>query len=478
MRPGTTEELAARFPPGFLWGAATAAYQIEGATTEGGRGPSIWDTFSHTPGRTLGGHTGDVAADHWHRWQDDVELMSELGLGAYRFSMAWSRIQPTGSGPVSRAGLDFYSRLVDALLNKGIQPLPTLYHWDLPQPLEDAGGWPARETALRFGEYAGIVAAHLGDRIPLWLTLNEPWCSAYLGYAAGVHAPGRTDPPAAMAAVHHLNLAHGLGAQAIRASVAPEAQVGIALNLHVPRPADPTSQLDHDAARKVDALANRAFLQPLLEGRYPEDLIQDTASVTDFSFVRAGDLDVTASPLSVLGVNYYASCAVRHYDGRSDRATADGHGEGASPWVGAHDVEFPASEPPHTAMGWNIDPGAFTELLTGLARRYPRLPLLVTENGAAFEDTVAKDGAVHDSERIAYLDAHLAAVADSIERGADVRGYLVWSLLDNFEWAYGYDRRFGIVRVDYETQSRSVKDSGRWYAELLQQHQTVALQRR
>ncbi|MGW5240446.1 GH1 family beta-glucosidase [Monashia sp. NPDC004114] len=467
------EDLAARFPAGFRWGAATAAYQIEGGVHADGRGASIWDRFSHTPGRTLGGDTGDVAVDHYHRWRDDVRLMADLGLQAYRFSIAWPRIQPTGRGPANRAGLDFYSRLVDALLDNGIQPVPTLYHWDLPQALEDAGGWPERDTAYRFAEYAGLVAERLGDRIPLWLTLNEPWCTAYLGYAAGVHAPGRTEAAAAMAAVHHLNLAHGLGGRAVRAVAGEQAGIGAALNFHVPRPVDPDDPRDLDAVRKVDALANRAFLAPMLEGRYPDDLVRDVASVTDFGFVRDGDLQQAAIPMTTLGVNYYASCLVRHYSGQEPRATADGHGEGASPWVGADDIEFPATAPPHTAMGWNIDPAGLTELLTGLSQRYPGLPLLITENGAAFADTVSPDGRVRDDGRTDYVRRHLGAVADALDTGADVQGYLVWSLLDNFEWAYGYDRRFGIVRVDYDTLERTVKDSGRFYAALVAHHRAT-----
>ncbi|WP_404389302.1 GH1 family beta-glucosidase [Humibacillus xanthopallidus] len=464
--------LAARFPTDFRWGAATAAYQIEGAVHEGGRGPSIWDTFSHTPGRTAGGDTGDVAVDHFHRWRDDVALMADLGLQSYRFSIAWPRIQPTGRGPANEEGLDFYSGLVDALLDKGIRPVPTLYHWDLPQALEDSGGWPERDTAFRFADYAGLVTERLGDRIPLWLTLNEPWCSAYLGYAAGVHAPGRTEPTAAMAAVHHLNLAHALGAKAIRAVSGADTGIGAALNFHLPRPADPTDPRDLDAVRRVDALANRAFLQPMMEGRYPDDLICDVAGVTNFDFVRDDDLDTLTTPLTTLGINYYSSCVVRHYDGATPRATADGHGDGASPWVGADHVEFPPTAPPHTAMGWNIDPSGFTELLVGLSRRYPDLPLLVTENGSAFHDRVDADGRVRDTERTDYLRRHLGAVADALDAGADVRGYLVWSLLDNFEWAYGYDRRFGIVRVDDDTQERTVKDSGRFYAAVLAAHRS------
>lgn len=456
-----------RFPDGFAWGAATAAYQIEGGAGEDGRGRSIWDTFSHTPGKTLNGDTGDVACDHYHRWAEDLGHLAELGLDAYRFSISWPRVQPGGRGRLNRAGVDFYSHLVDGLLERGVKPVVTLYHWDLPQELEDAGGWPARDTAARFADYAEHLARELGDRIHQWTTLNEPWCTAYLGYAAGVHAPGRTDPAAALAAVHHLNLAHGLAVRAIR-SVLPDAPVSVTLNLHVTRPADSDSDADRDAVRQIDAQANRAFLGPMLDGAYPDDLFADTATITDWSFVRDGDLAAAQAPLDVLGVNYYSTQLVRRWDGAGERSAADGHAPGlGSPWVAADDVEFVTPPGPYTAMGWNIDPSGMTELLDRLSRTYPQLPLMITENGAAFDDQVSDDGTVHDPRRVGYLHDHIAAVGAALDAGADVRGYFAWSLLDNFEWSYGYDRRFGLLYVDYPTQKRIWKDSAHWYRDLV-----------
>ncbi|MEU1249314.1 GH1 family beta-glucosidase [Micromonospora arida] len=453
------------FPESFVWGSATAAYQIEGAAHEDGRGPSIWDTYSHTPGRTLNGDTGDVAADHYHRWADDLGHIADLGLDAYRFSISWPRVQPGGSGRFNQAGIDFYSRLVDGLLERGVRPVATMYHWDLPQELEDAGGWAARETALRFQEYAAGIVGALGDRVHTWTTLNEPWCSAYLGYASGVHAPGRTEPAAALAAVHHLNLAHGLAGRVVR-ELAPSAELSVTLNLHVVRGASDSAP-DQDAVRRIDALANRAFLGPMLDGEYPADLLADTASVTDWSFVREGDEKLIAVPLDVLGVNYYSSTLVRAWDGVSARSDADGHGASTStPWVAAENVDFLPQPGPYTAMGWNIDPPALTELLLRLQREYPSQPMMITENGAAFDDVVSADGRIHDDRRIDYLRRHIGAVADARAQGADVRGYFVWSLLDNFEWGYGYDRRFGIIRVDYDTQVRTWKDSAHWYQRL------------
>ena len=451
------------FPPDFVWGAATASYQIEGAVSEDGRTPSIWDTFSHTPGATMNGDTGDVAADHYHRWAGDLDLMVELGLDAYRFSIAWPRIQPHGSGPFNQAGLDFYSRIVDGLLERGIKPVVTLYHWDLPQELEDGGGWPVRETALRFEDYARGVVGTLGDRVHTWTTLNEPWCSAYLGYSSGVHAPGRTEPAAALAAVHHLNLAHGLAGRVVR-ELAPHAQLSVTLNLHVVRPDTPGSEADRDAVRQIDALANRAFLGPMLDGAYPADLLADTASVTDWAFVQDGDERTAAVPLDVLGVNYYSTQRVTRWDGSGPKASSDGHGDSVhSAWPGAQTVEFLQQPGPYTAMGWNIDPGGLTELLLRLHHEYPALPLMITENGAAFHDVVTPDGAIHDDDRVAYLRDHINSVAQARDKGADVRGYFLWSLMDNFEWAYGYDRRFGMIRIDYDTQQRLWKDSAHWY---------------
>ncbi|HEU5474559.1 MAG TPA: GH1 family beta-glucosidase [Actinophytocola sp.] len=445
------------FPPGFLWGAATAAYQIEGATAADGRGPSIWDTFSHTPGKVSGGDTGDVAADHYRGFREDVALMAELGLPAYRFSVSWPRVQPGGRGPANPRGLDHYDRLVDALLEHGIRPVLTLYHWDLPQELEDAGGWGARDTAARFAEYAVLVADRLGGRVPLWTTLNEPWCSAFLGYAAGVHAPGRTDPALALRAAHHLLLAHGLGTAALRAALPAGTQVSITLNLHAVEPASDTPAAA-DAVRRIDGLGNRLFLDPLLRGRYPADLLADTDEITDWGFVRSGDEPAIAAPIDVLGVNYYAPTLV------------DGGGtgpDGPSPWPGCADVRFVESTGPATAMGWPIDAGGLRALVHRVHTEYPGIPLMITENGAAFDDLVNSDGAVRDPERIAYLREHLAAVHDAIEAGVDLRGYFVWSLLDNFEWAYGYSKRFGIVHVDYATQRRVWKDSAHWYREVI-----------
>lgn len=455
------------FPDGFLWGVATAAYQIEGAVGEDGRTPSIWDAFSRVPGTILAGETGDIAADHYHRYRDDVALMRELGIGAYRFSVSWSRVVPGGSGPANRRGLDFYSRLVDALLESGIRPVLTLYHWDLPQELEDAGGWANRSTAERFAEYATTVARALGDRVDLWTTLNEPWCSAFLGYGAGVHAPGRTDAADALRATHHLLLAHGLATAALRNELPPAAKLAITLNLAAVRTAG-TSEADVDAVRRVDGLANRLFLEPILRGRYPADVVADTGSVTDWSFVQESDEAIIAAPIDLLGVNYYTPTVVAAYDGRGARALADGHAAGAATaWPASDGVEFPAQPGPHTAMGWNIDADGLHELLLRLGRDYPGLPLLVTENGAAFDDRPDEAGAIQDHERIRYLREHLVAVHRAIAAGVDVRGYFVWSLLDNFEWTYGYSKRFGIVYVDFETQKRFPKASARWYRDVL-----------
>ncbi|MFJ9699754.1 GH1 family beta-glucosidase [Streptomyces fradiae] len=453
-----------QFPPGFLWGAATAAYQIEGAAAEDGRTPSIWDTFSHTPGKVFGGHTGDVAVDHYHRFRDDVRLMKELGLTAYRFSVSWSRVQPTGRGPAVQKGLDFYRALVDELLAAGVRPALTLYHWDLPQELEDAGGWPERATAERFADYAALVADALGDRVDRWTTLNEPWCSAFLGYGSGVHAPGRTDPVAALRAAHHLNLGHGLAVRALRAALPARAEVGVSLNLHEVRPLTAAPQ-DVEAARRIDAVGNRVWLGPMLQGAYPEDLVADTAGLTDWAFVRPGDTAAAHQPLDFLGVNYYTPTLVSAPGGAEPGMADGGHGGGPySPWPAADEVVFHQPPGERTAMGWSVDASGLYDLLTRVARAHPDLPLYVTENGAAYEDAVGPDGSVHDPERTAYVHAHLEAVHRAVQDGADVRGYFLWSLLDNFEWAYGYAKRFGIVHVDYAEQTRTPKSSALWYA--------------
>ncbi|MCX5382288.1 GH1 family beta-glucosidase [Streptomyces sp. NBC_00083] len=456
-----------RFPPGFLWGAATSAYQIEGAAAQDGRTPSIWDTFSHTPGRTAGGDTGDVAVDHYHRMREDVALMAELGLTSYRFSVSWSRVQPTGRGPAVQRGLDFYRRLVDELLHHGIAPALTLYHWDLPQELEDAGGWPARETAYRFAEYGALVGAALGDRVERWTTLNEPWCSAFLGYASGVHAPGRTDPAASLRAAHHLNLAHGEATSALRAAMPARNQIAVSLNSAVVRPRSQDAA-DLDAVRRIDDLANGIFHGPMLHGAYPERLFADTASVTDWSFVHDGDPRAIHQPLDALGLNYYTTSLVSAADPHGADARADGHGASPhSPWPGAGAVAFHQPPGERTAMGWTIDPSGLYDLLLRYAKEAPGLPLLVTENGAACDDAPGPDGAVHDPDRIRYLHGHLASVRRAIEAGADVRGYYLWSLMDNFEWSYGFGKRFGAVYVDYATLARTPKASARWYAELI-----------
>ncbi|MFC5720393.1 GH1 family beta-glucosidase [Streptomyces gamaensis] len=457
------------FPPGFLWGAATAAYQIEGAAGEDGRTPSVWDTFCRTPGKVLGGDTGDVATDHYHRRPEDVRLMAGLGLGAYRFSVSWPRVQPTGRGPANERGLDFYRALADDLLAHGIRPVLTLYHWDLPQELEDAGGWPERGTAYRFADYARLVARALGDRVELWTTLNEPWCSAFLGYAAGVHAPGRTDGAAALRAAHHLNLAHGLGASALRAEL-PHARLSVALNAAAVR-ARTDAPADLDAARRIDALATRIFTGPMLAGAYPHDLLADTAGVTDWSFVRDDDLAVIRHPLDRLGINYYTPTVVSAATDNDRGPRADGHGAGPSPWPGADGVVFHRQPGEHTAMDWAVDATGLYELLTRFAREAPGLPLLVTENGAAYDDAPDGGGAVHDPARIAYVRSHLTAVRRAMADGADVRGYILWSLLDNFEWAYGYSKRFGLVYVDYATGRRIPKSSFHWYAKVARTNQ-------
>lgn len=445
-------ELSERFDPGFVWGVATSAYQIEGATTEDGRGPSIWDTFSARPGHVYRGHTGDVAVDHYHRWPQDVALLRDLGLEAYRFSIAWPRIQPEGRGAVEARGLAFYDRLVDGLLEAGIEPWPTLFHWDLPQALEDDGGWPSRETAYRFADYAAIVADALGDRVRNWTTLNEPWCAAFLGYGAGIHAPGRTEPTAALAASHHLHLAHGLAVPRLREG-RPEAQVGVTLNLYAVSPADDTGRHD-DAVRRIDGLMNRWFLDPVLLGRYPEDVLRDVAGAIDPDLVRDGDLETIAAPLDFLGINYYSR-----------------HVVAASPWPGASEVAFVEREWPKTASGWDIDAPGLGEVLAQVHRDYPSIPIHITENGAAFDD-VLTDGVVADDDRIDFIASHLAVLADAIDDGVDVRGYFAWSLLDNFEWAEGYEKRFGLVHVDFDTLERTPKASARWYGDLVRRSST------
>ncbi|WP_157246211.1 GH1 family beta-glucosidase [Nonomuraea typhae] len=431
----------------FLWGAATSSYQIEGAFADDGRGPSIWDTFSRVPGRVRNGENGDVACDHYHRYLDDVQLMAGLGLRAYRFSIAWPRIVPE-RGVVNQAGLDFYRRLVDALLERDITPWPTLYHWDLPQYLEDAGGWPDRDTAYRFADYADIVHAALGDRVANWTTLNEPWCSALLGYANGEHAPGRKEPAEAVKAVHHLLLGHGLAVPLLSGNI------GITLNMSHVTPAS-TAPADVDAARRIDGIQNRLFIDPVLLGAYPEDVRADLAHLSDFGHVKDGDLAVISRKIGMLGVNYYSPALI---------AAGEPAPPGTTPWIGAESAHWADGGRERTTMGWEIDENGLLDLLQRIVKDYPPIDLYVTENGAAFADTVSPDGAVHDADRIDYLERHISACAEAVNRGVPLQGYFAWSLLDNFEWAHGYGQRFGIVHVDFATQKRTPKDSALWYA--------------
>lgn len=461
----TTQEEQTRsdlcFPPGFSFGAATSAYQIEGAVSEDGRGVSIWDTFTKTPGRVLNGHHGDVAMDHYHRFAEDVAIMAELGLTAYRFSVSWPRIQPTGSGAINQKGLDFYRRLTDELLRHGIDPWLTLYHWDLPQALENQGGWPNRDTAYRFADYAAAVHEALKDRVHTWSTVNEPWCAAFLGYASGEHAPGRREPQNAIRGAHHLNLAHGLAVQAMNAR-----RVGGCVNLYAVTP-ETDSERDLDAARRIDGLQNRFFLDALLTGRYPEDVLADLR-VEPEDFIQPGDMKTIGAPIDVLLVNYYSRFTVSGAPGGKASAAA-APTDSASPWVGSEHVSFVNGGRPVTAMGWEIDEAGLVEVLTRVMRDYPPIAMVVSENGAAFDD-VLTDGRVHDRERRAYVEAHLGACKEAIEAGVPLEGYFAWSLMDNFEWAWGYGKRFGLVHVDFETQERLLKDSALWYAEIIRQN--------
>lgn len=427
----------------------------------------MWDHFARIPGAIAQGDTLEHAVDHYHRMPQDVQLMKELGLDSYRFSTSWARVRP-GDKAVNQEGLDFYSRLVDELLEAGILPWLTLYHWDLPQALEEKGGWANRDTAYRFVDYANDVYTALGDRVQHWTTFNEPFCSSLLGYASGVHAPGRQEPRAAISAVHHQHLAHGLAVNALRQRGAQN--LGITLNLSNSIPRDPQDPIDLDAARRFDSLQNRIFLDPILRGSYPEDTLNDLASFGLPDLVLPGDLEAISAPLEFLGVNHYHDDLI---SGHADDAGSDGHSGGAervaaSPWVGSEDIAFPSRGLPRTAMNWEVNPDGLRKLLVRLGEEYPTLPpLYITENGAAYEDTVSPDGGVHDAERTGFILDHIAAVGEAMDQGADVRGYFVWSLLDNFEWSWGYGKRFGIVRVDYGTFERTVKDSGLAYARLI-----------
>jgi beta-glucosidase len=448
-----TNEDAPRFPEGFIWGAATSAYQIEGAWREDGKGESIWDRFSHTPGKIANSGTGDVACDHYHRWREDVTLMQELGLGAYRFSIAWARLLPEGRGRVNQAGLDFYDRLVDALLEAGIQPFATLYHWDLPQALQDAGGWPARATAEAFVEYADLASRALGDRLQHWITLNEPFVSAIVGHLEGRHAPGHSDLDETLAAAHHLLLAHGWAVPVIRRN-SPGARVGIVLVLIPQTPASP-SAADRAAAWRHDGVLNRWFLDPLSARGYPADIVQHYGR--PMGFVQPGDLEAIAASLDFLGVNYYSRGIVR-----SD-AVAEAEN--------APRTAFPGEE--RTEMGWEVYPTGLYAVLGRLHFEYHFPELYITENGAACPDQIGPDGQVDDPLRVSFLKRHLTEAARAIAAGVPLRGYFAWSLMDNFEWAYGYRKRFGLVYVDYPTQRRILKTSAHWYRRVIAANRLV-----
>jgi beta-glucosidase len=448
------------FPEGFAWGTATAAYQIEGAATEDGRGISVWDTFSRTPGKVRGGDTGDIACDSYHRYRDDVALMAGLGVNAYRFSIAWPRIQPSGQGPANQKGLDHYRALVDELAEAGIAPAATLYHWDLPQELQDQGGWAARSTAERFAEYASMVAEALGDRVARWITVNEPQVVASHGYREGVHAPGLRDADAAAAATHHLLLGHGLAAQAIRAAVPLGTEVGISLDMHPVQVcgSEPGGQLERGRLI-TDAELNGLFLEPVLHGRYPSQARAHL--LPPAQLVRPGDMETIAAPLDFLGINYYACVYLRGGD-PGDLRRGESIAQCAVPGV----VEYRPEELPETSIGWLVDPDGLHALLMRLSEDAPGLPLYITENGCAAEDYITPEGVVHDPDRVSYLHGHLAAAARAIADGASLAGYYVWSLLDNFEWGWGYQKRFGIVFVDFGTQQRILKSSARFYAQV------------
>ena len=436
--------------PDFRWGAATAAYQIEGAVAEDGRSPSIWDTFCRVPGAIDNGDTGDIACDHYHRWPEDIGLMRRLGLDSYRFSIAWPRILPDGTGRVNGAGIDFYDRLVDKLLEAGVTPFPTLYHWDLPQVLQDRGGWPARETAYAFAEFASVVGERLGDRVTDWFTINEPLCSAWIGHLEGTMAPGIKDLSLAIPASHHLLLGHGLATAALRAAAPGPVRIGAVLNLS---PCDPASETDADvaAAVRADGHTNRWWLDPLYGRGYPSDMIEVYGIEPP---VRDGDLDTIAAPMDHFGLNYYFRQVV------TDDPTGD------PPF--ARMVSVP--DWTLTAMGWEVYADGLEQLLVRLSDEYGVRRIYVTENGSAWPDEIEPDGNVEDKDRIAYLEQHLEACLRAARHGAPVAGYFAWSLMDNFEWAYGYAKRFGLVHVDYETQRRTIKASGYRYADIIRTH--------
>ena len=449
------------FPDRFLWGVATASYQIEGAADEEGRTPSIWDTFSHRPGSTLHGDNGDIACDHYHRFKQDVDLMEELGIPAYRFSIAWPRVQPDGKAAVNQKGLDHYRRLVETLRAKNIEPVATLYHWDLPQALEDGGGWLNRDTAGRFEDFARVVGSALGGHVSRWITLNEPWCASFVGYSAGKHAPGLEETGAGVIAAHHLLLGHGMAARALAQVAGGSPEVGISLNLSPVTPASDSTE-DAAAAQRVDQQRNRWFLDPVLRGSYPESLLDEYLRLVGEDFLRPGDLEIIRADISFLAVNYYSPLRVAA--AVSPQIAPTRHSP-LGDWLGVE--EQPRVDVPRTTKGWTIEPDGLSAILLRIRKDYGDIPLYVTENGAAFPDYVDPSGVVRDPERIDYLKRHFQAAHTAISQGVDLRGYFVWSLYDNFEWADGYGQRFGLVFTDYRTQERIPKQSAHWYREVI-----------
>jgi beta-glucosidase len=448
---------AASFPDGFVWGASTAAYQIEGAVSADGRGPSVWDTFSHTPGKVRGGDTGDIACDSYHRYPEDIALLASLGLSSYRFSLSWPRIQPGGRGPANQRGLDYYRALLDELGEHGITPTATLYHWDLPQELQDEGGWAVRGTAERFAEYTAMAAEALGDRVARWITLNEPQVVANNGYRTGDHAPGLRDDEAAAAATHHLLLGHGLATRALRDLGAT--QVGVTLDMQPVRVLGEHTDVLEQARLITDAGATGLFLEPVISGRYPVNALERLLPAP--ALVADGDLEIISAPVDFLGVNYYSPIFLRAGD-PSDLRRNEDYARCQVPGV----VEYAPPELERTPMGWLVDASGLHQILTEVSERAPGVPLYVTENGCAAEDYVNPDGVVDDVERVSYLHSHLDAAARAIKDGANLAGYFVWSLLDNFEWAWGYQKRFGIVFVEFGTQRRIPKASARFYSDV------------
>jgi len=438
------------FPTDFRWGVSTSSFQIEGGGREDGRGESIWDRFCSQPGRIRDGSSGEVACDHYHRWPQDLDMAKRLGVNAYRFSIAWPRIVPNGRGAVNEAGLAFYDRLVDGMLERGLDPWATLYHWDLPQPLQEQGGWTSRDTIAAYLDYTDAVTRRLGDRVKHWITHNEPWCSCIMGYWEGVHAPGGTRLADAMQACHHVLLSHGQAIGLIRGN-SPGAQVGITLSLHPIAPASARAE-DVAAAHRHDGLRNRWFLDPLFGRGYPADTLALLGSAAPK--VQAGDLEAIAAPTDFLGVNYYFPEAI------GDDPSETTGGPMRTRLVEREGVE-------RTGFGWEVSPQGLVELLTRVQRDYAPAAIQLTENGSTFEDVLTPEGRVHDAQRLSYLQRHLAALRQAMDAGVPVKGYFAWSLLDNFEWAEGYLRRFGLAYVDYATQQRTLKDSGLWYSEFL-----------